>query len=137
MANVWVALDWVGRIGVSALFVKAGVNHIRKRQAMMAYVQSKHLPLAWLDVVGTGVMMLVGSALLVANWHPHWGAALIILFLVPTAFLMHNYWARPTRWPAPARTRNSGRTSRSRSPCCSTSCRGICTADPRGSSAGR
>lgn len=92
MANVWVALDWVGRIGVSALFVKAGVNHIRKRQAMMAYVQSKHLPLAWLDVVGTGVMMLVGSALLVANWHPHWGAALIILFLVPTAFLMHNYW---------------------------------------------
>ena len=92
MANVWVALDWVGRIGVSALFVKAGVNHIRKRQAMMAYVQSKHLPLAWLDVVGTGVMMLVGSALLVSNWHPHWGAALIILFLVPTAFLMHNYW---------------------------------------------
>jgi uncharacterized membrane protein YphA (DoxX/SURF4 family) len=92
MANVWVALDWVGRIGVSALFVKAGVNHIRKRQSMMAYVQSKHLPLAWLDVVGTGVMMLVGSALLVSNWHPHWGAALIILFLVPTAFLMHNYW---------------------------------------------
>lgn len=92
MANVWVALDWVGRIGVSALFVKAGVNHIRKRQAMMAYVRSKHLPLAWLDVVGTGVMMLVGSALLVANWHPHWGAALIILFIVPTAFLMHNYW---------------------------------------------
>ena len=93
MANVWVALDWVGRIGVAALFVKSGVNHIRKRQAMMAYVQSKHVPLAWLDVVGTGVMMLVGSALLVANWHPHWGAALIILFLVPTAFLMHNYWA--------------------------------------------
>lgn len=92
MANVWVALDWVGRIGVSALFVKAGVNHIRKRQAMMAYVQSKHVPLAWLDVVGTGAMMLVGSALLVSNWHPHWGAALIILFLVPTAFLMHNYW---------------------------------------------
>ena len=92
MANVWVALDWVGRIGVSALFVKAGVNHIRKRQAMMAYVQSKHVPLAWLDVVGTGVMMLVGSALLVSNWHQHWGAALIILFLVPTAFLMHNYW---------------------------------------------
>lgn len=92
MANVWVTLDWAGRIGVAALFVKSGVNHIRKRQAMMAYVQSKHLPLAWLDVVGTGVMMLVGSALLVSNWHPHWGAALIILFLVPTAFLMHNYW---------------------------------------------
>lgn len=92
MANVWGALDWAGRIGVAALFVKSGINHIRKRKAMMAYVQSKHLPLAWLDVVGTGVMMLVGSALLVSNWHPHWGAALIILFLVPTAFLMHNYW---------------------------------------------
>jgi len=93
MSNVWVTLDWAGRIGVAGLFVKSGVNHIRKRQAMMAYVQSKHVPLAWLDVVGTGVMMLVGSALLVSNWHPHWGAALIILFLVPTAFLMHNYWS--------------------------------------------
>ena len=92
MSNVWVGLDGVGRIGVAILFVKAGINHIRKRQAMMAYVQSKHLPLAWLDVVGTGVMMLLGAGLLVANWHPHWGAALIILFLVPTAFLMHSYW---------------------------------------------
>jgi uncharacterized membrane protein YphA (DoxX/SURF4 family) len=92
MRNVWVMLDWAGRIGVALLFIKSGVNHIRRRQAMKAYVQSKHLPLAWLDVVGTGVMMLVGSALLVSNWHPHWGAALIILFLVPTAFLMHNYW---------------------------------------------
>jgi putative oxidoreductase len=92
MRNIWVMLDWVGRIGVAALFVKSGINHIRKRQAMLAYVQAKHLPLAWLDVVGTGVMMLAGSVLLVSNWHPHWGAALIILFLVPTAFLMHNYW---------------------------------------------
>lgn len=93
MGNSWVALDWVARIGTALLFIKAGINHIRKRQAMVAYVKSKRLPLAWLDVVGTGVLMLVGSALLVANWHPHWGAALIILFLVPTAFLMHNYWA--------------------------------------------
>ena len=92
MSNVWVTLDWVARIGIAILFIKAGINHIRKRQAMIAYVQSKHLPLAWLDVVGTGVLMLAGSALLVSNWHPHWGAALIILFLVPTAFLMHNYW---------------------------------------------
>ena len=41
----------------------------------------------------SGVMMLVGATLLIVNWHPHWGAALIILFLVPTAFLMHNYWS--------------------------------------------
>jgi uncharacterized membrane protein YphA (DoxX/SURF4 family) len=93
MTNLWVILDWVGRFGVAILFVKAGIDHIRKRQAMMAYVQSKNVPFAWLDVVGTGVMMLVGAALLIVNWHPHWGAALIILFLVPTAFLMHRYWS--------------------------------------------
>lgn len=92
MSDIWVALDWLARIGTAILFIKAGINHIRKRQAMIAYVQSKHVPLAWLDVVGTGILMLAGSALLVSNWHPHWGAALIILFLVPTAFLMHNYW---------------------------------------------
>lgn len=92
MRSIWVTLDWVARIGTAILFTKAGINHIRKRQAMIAYVRSKHVPLAWLDVVGTGILMLAGSALLVSNWHPHWGAAMIIVFLVPTAFLMHNYW---------------------------------------------
>src|SRR5574338_1319773 len=93
MTSIWMVLDWVARIGTAILFIKAGFNHIRRRQAMVSYVQSKHLPLARLDVVGTGVLMLAGSAMLVSNWHPHWGAGLIILFLVPTAFLMHNYWA--------------------------------------------
>lgn len=92
MTGTWTVLDWVARIGTALLFIKSGVNHIRRRQAMAAYVQSKHIPLARLDVVGTGVLMLAGSALLVLNWHPGWGAALIIVFLVPTAFLMHNYW---------------------------------------------
>lgn len=90
--NVWVVLDWVGRIGASLLFIDKGIAHLRKRVALTAYAQAKHVPAPELAVIVTGLMMLVGSALMVSNWHPHWGAALWILFLVPVAVLMHNYW---------------------------------------------
>jgi putative oxidoreductase len=90
--NVWVVLDWVGRIGASLMFIDKGIAHLRKRVALTAYAQSKHVPAPELAVIVTGLMMLAGSALMVSNWHPHWGAALWILFLVPVAVLMHNYW---------------------------------------------
>jgi len=90
--NVWVVLDWVGRIGASLMFIDKGIAHLRKRVALTAYAQSKHVPAPELAVIATGLMMLAGSALMVSNWHPHWGAALWILFLVPVAVLMHNYW---------------------------------------------
>lgn len=90
--NVWVVLDWVGRIGASLMFIDKGIAHLRKRVALTAYAQARHVPAPELAVIVTGLMMLAGSALMVSNWHPHWGAALWILFLVPVAVMMHNYW---------------------------------------------
>lgn len=89
---LWPVLDWVARIGFVTFFVMSGINHLINHKEMTAYAQSKNLPAPGLAVAGTGIMMLAAAAMILFQWHADWGAGLLILFLVPTAFTMHNFW---------------------------------------------
>src|SRR5205823_3001578 len=90
--NLWTILAWVGRIGFAAFFVKAGVGHLTNAKAFIGYAQSKGVPAAALGVPLSGAMLIAGGLLILFSWHAIVGAALLVLFLVPTAFLIHNYW---------------------------------------------
>ena len=90
--DIWAVATWVGKVGFVAFFVISGVNHLVNHKGMTAYAQSKHIPLPGVAVAVTGLMMLAGSAMILLFWHPIWGAALLVAFLVPTALLMHNFW---------------------------------------------
>ena len=91
--DIWTAAMWVGKVGFVLFFVMSGVNHLVNHKRMTAYAQSKHIPLPGVAVVVSGLMMLAGSAMILLFWHPVWGAGLLVLFLVPAAFLVHNFWA--------------------------------------------
>jgi uncharacterized membrane protein YphA (DoxX/SURF4 family) len=90
--DIWAVAAWVGKLGFVAFFVMAGINHLVKYQGMTAYAQSKKIPLAGAAVVVSGLMMLAAAAMILLSWHTIWGTALLIAFLVPAAFLMHNFW---------------------------------------------
>jgi uncharacterized membrane protein YphA (DoxX/SURF4 family) len=49
--------------------------------------------MAPVSTIVTGLMMLGGALSVLTGWHVTYGVALLVLFLVPTAFIMHNYWA--------------------------------------------
>jgi uncharacterized membrane protein YphA (DoxX/SURF4 family) len=89
---MWTLLEWVARILFVAFFIMSGVSHLVNRQGLTAYAQSKKLPAAGPAVVVSGLMMLAGAVMILVDWHPDWGAWLLVLFLVPAAFTMHNYW---------------------------------------------
>ena len=91
--DIWTVGAWVGKVGFVAFFVMSGVNHLVNYKGLTAYAQSKHIPLPGVAVVVSGLMMLAGSAMILLFWHPSWGAGLLVLFLLPAAFLMHNFWA--------------------------------------------
>ena len=91
--DIWTVGAWVGKVGFVAFFVMSGVNHLVNYKGLTAYAQSKHIPLPGVAVVVSGLMMLAGSAMILLFWHPVWGAGLLVLFLVPAAFLVHNFWA--------------------------------------------
>jgi uncharacterized membrane protein YphA (DoxX/SURF4 family) len=61
-------------------------------KGMTGYAQAKGVPAAGAGVLVSGVMLIAGGLLILFSWHAIVGAALLVLFLVPAAFLIHNYW---------------------------------------------
>jgi len=82
----------IGRILFASLFFVSGINHLTKARAMGDYARSKGIPAAEAAVLGSGVLMLLGSLSIAFGVWPDLGALLVLIFLLPTAFLMHNFW---------------------------------------------
>ncbi len=91
--TLWTVVMWAGRVLVSAFFLMSAYNHLANSAMMAGYAQSKGVPMARVSVIVTGLMMLAGGLSILTGWHAVWGAGLLILFLVPTALMMHNFWA--------------------------------------------
>lgn len=76
----------------ASIFILSGVGHFTRSASMAQYVASKGLPAPRLAVLGTGVLLLLGGLSVLLGFYVQVGALLLILFLVPTAFMMHNFW---------------------------------------------
>jgi putative oxidoreductase len=76
-------------------FVFNGLNHFMNLGMMSGYAGSKGTPAPKVAVVGTGVMLMVGGLSVVLGVLPVIGLILIVLFLVPVAVVMHDFWAVP------------------------------------------
>lgn len=92
MDGMWTALEWLGRILFCAIFLSSGLAHLTSLQGMTAYARSKNVPAPAASVAITGLMQIAGGLMILINWHPIIGAFLLVLFLLPTAFMMHNFW---------------------------------------------
>lgn len=82
----------IGRVLFAALFLLSGFGHFARIDQMTAYAQSQGVPAARIMVYVTGVMLLLGGASVLLGYWARAGAALLVLFLVPTALYMHAFW---------------------------------------------
>lgn len=82
----------IGRLVFGGFFVYSGVSHFRQLEGMTQYASYKGVPAPKLAVMVSGAMMAIGGLSVVAGFGTLIGAWLLILFLVPTAFMMHNFW---------------------------------------------
>ena len=80
-----------GRVLFSSLFVIAGLGHFSSQE--IAYAAAQGVPLASIVVPMSGIMALVGGLSIALGYKAKWGAALIILFLVPVTIMIHNFWS--------------------------------------------
>lgn len=87
----WVFL--VGRIIVGVFWLFNAFNHFAQGKMMIPYAKSKGVPLAEIAVPGTGLLLLIGGLSFLTGLYPTIGIAALVLFLVPTTFIMHNFWA--------------------------------------------
>lgn len=83
----------VGRILFGVLFLGSGIAHITQRQVMAGYAASKKVPAAGVAVPASGVLIVIGALMVAVGVWPDLGALLLVVFLLPTAILMHGFWA--------------------------------------------
>ena len=82
----------VGRILFAFLFLGSGFGHIMGRKAMAGYAAAKGVPSAELSVLGSGILILAGALMVLLGLWGDLGALFLLVFLVPTAFVMHAFW---------------------------------------------
>jgi putative oxidoreductase len=81
----------LGRILFSLIFLNTVVFHFSKDAA--SYAASKGVPASSFLVPASGIIALLGALSIILGFKARWGAWLIVLFLVPVTFMMHNFWA--------------------------------------------
>jgi len=82
----------IGRILFAALFLGSAFGHFAQSEAMAGYAGSRGVPQPKLAVLASGVLILVGGLMVLLGIWIDLGALLLVLFLVPTAVLMHGFW---------------------------------------------
>lgn len=84
----------IGRILLVPLFVAGGLSHLTQLQPSKAYARSRGVPKALADVLvpASGVGITIGAVLVLLGVVGDLGAFMLITFLAPTAFMLHNFW---------------------------------------------
>ncbi|MFI6366861.1 DoxX family protein [Nocardia sp. NPDC050630] len=82
----------IGRVLFVVLFLSSAFGHFTQTDAMTEYAQSRGLPQARVAVLAGGVVLAVGGLSVLLGVWADLGALLLVIMLVPTALLMHQFW---------------------------------------------
>jgi putative oxidoreductase len=84
-------LAFFGRQLFSVIFIIASAGHFTAGNIALA---AEHgVPLAGLLVPVSGIIALMGGLSVLFGFRARIGGALLVVFLVPVTFTMHNFWA--------------------------------------------
>ncbi len=81
-----------GRILFSLMFIMSGMGHLTKSTGMAQYAGSMGVPAPTLVVIITGIMIILGGFSVILGYKVKVGTILLIVFLLPTSFIMHTFW---------------------------------------------
>lgn len=82
-----------GRILLSAVFIMGGIGKITGFSFEESLVAAKHLPMPAVALAIALVIELVGGVAILTGLFSRFTAWIVFLYLIPTTFLFHNFWA--------------------------------------------
>ncbi len=80
----------IGRILFSLIFIFKGLGHFSP--TMIHHAEMMGVPMAVLLVPVAGILSLLGGLSILLGYKAKIGAWLLVIFLVPAALFMHQYW---------------------------------------------
>lgn len=87
-ANIWIVP--VARFIFSLIFLLSGLNHFSS--GSISYAANQGIPMADILVPLSGIISFIGGLSILLGAHARVGAFLILVFMVPVTFLMHDFW---------------------------------------------
>ena len=88
-------LLFFARIAIAAVFIFAGANKIISYDTTAQFMASKGFTYIPAFLIGAALVELVGGLCLLLGYKTRFGAALLLLFLIPTTLIFHNFWMAP------------------------------------------
>jgi uncharacterized membrane protein YphA (DoxX/SURF4 family) len=85
----------VARVALGGVLAFMGVNHFLNADQLVGYAESKGVPLAGLAVPVSGGTLLFGGLGVALGVVPTLAAGALVVFLLVTTPLMHDFWAVP------------------------------------------
>lgn len=82
-----------GRLLLAAIFIMSGFGKFADWAGTAGYMASKNLPAIPVLLVIAACAEILGGLSVLLGWKARWGALALILFLIPTTFIFHNFWA--------------------------------------------
>ena len=90
------SLTILGRIIFGGYFLYSGINHFTKEKMLTGYTKAKGVAYPRAAVLLTGIMLIVGGLGILFDYNLQASAVLLLVFMVPTTFMMHNFWKSGT-----------------------------------------
>jgi putative oxidoreductase len=80
---------------LSATFVISALRHLTHWSAALDEMAGDGMPRSSFLLTGSIVLRLIGGLSILLGFYARAGAALLVVFVVPAAFLAHDFWAMP------------------------------------------
>jgi putative oxidoreductase len=82
----------LGRFLISLIFILGGIEKIMNPVGTKEYMASKNLPAISILYILTIIAELGGGLSVLTGCYSNMGTIVLILLLVPTTFVFHNFW---------------------------------------------
>ncbi len=82
----------IGRVLLGGYFLYNAYQHFKNLKGYTAYAQMKSVPSPKIAVIVSGVMLALGGLSIILGMFVILGMWLLVLFLLPTTFMMHKFW---------------------------------------------
>ena len=82
----------IGRIFLSLIFVSSGLQKIGAWEQTAQYMASERMFAVPLFLAGAIVLEVLGGLSVLIGFKARWGALALIVFLVPTTLIFHDFW---------------------------------------------
>ncbi len=88
-------LPLFGRICLCLIFFYGSISNFLEFNQTKQSMTEMELPIPAVLLIGNIVFQLVGAISLLLGFKVQWGAIILIVFLIPTTLVYHDFWAKP------------------------------------------